>query len=116
MRPATLPAGRNGHQTGIRVLSVRLPLIVDLGQPLLQVLGDDREVKATVNDEQVAITVEIRVIIAPLDQGPPDGVHDFGLVRHLHAYYTPGLEFSQLHIAIFDNQEISFGPLLVTDA
>jgi hypothetical protein len=37
---------------------VRLPPVVDLGQTLLQVLGDNREVKATVNDEQVTITVE----------------------------------------------------------
>jgi hypothetical protein len=53
---------------------------------LLQHLGDDREVKATVNDEEVAITVEIRAIIAPLEQGPPDG-----------ARLRPGSALSWLH-------------------
>jgi hypothetical protein len=53
---------------------MRLPLVVDHSQPLLQFLGDDREVEATVNDKQVTITVKIRAAIAPLDQGPPDGV------------------------------------------
>jgi hypothetical protein len=55
---------------------MRLPLVVDHSQPLLQFLGDDREVEAPVNDKQVTITVKIRATIAPLDQGPPDGVHE----------------------------------------